>query len=162
MRILGIDPGTATTGYGLVSYTAGRPTAEDFGCIITNKKLTPSQRLSLLYNHMLELIDSTQPDIASVEKIFFNTNITTGMAVSQARGVILLALEQRGVALAEYTPLQVKMAVCGYGLAKKPQVQQMTQALLRLTSKPKPDDAADALALALCHSNASAVLEASK
>lgn len=155
MRILGIDPGLATIGFGLITYNAGKLAAEEYGCIVTDKKLTPSRRLHQIYSHMKELIESTKPDVASVEKLYFNTNITTGMAVSQARGVILLSLEEMGVDLVEYTPLQVKMAVCGYGMAKKPQVQQMTQTLLHLTNLPKPDDAADALALALCHSNSS-------
>jgi crossover junction endodeoxyribonuclease RuvC len=155
MRILGIDPGTATTGYGVIEYLNGRVTAIDYGCILTSKHDTASQRLAQLYAHINQLIDAVLPEEVAVEKLFFNSNITTAMAVSQARGVVMLSIEQHGLPVAEYTPLQVKMAVCGYGMAKKPQVQQMTQTLLRLKSIPKPDDAADALAIALCHSNTS-------
>lgn len=153
MRILGIDPGTATTGYGLVSFHNGKATAEDFGCILTSKNDTASQRLDSLYNSMMQLLDMTKPDVVAIEKLFFNTNVTTAISVGQARGVILLAIEQHGLPISEYTPLQVKSAVCGYGMAKKPQVQQMIQVLLKLKSAPKPDDAADALAIALCHNS---------
>jgi crossover junction endodeoxyribonuclease RuvC len=151
MIILGIDPGTATTGYGVIRFEHGRATAEDYGCILTSKTDTPSQRLHQLYRHAHQLIDSVRPDAVAVEKLFFNTNITTAMGVSQARGVVLLAIEELGISLAEYTPLEVKMSVCGYGRAKKPQIQQMVTSLLRLPQPPKPDDAADALAIALCH-----------
>ena len=157
MRILGIDPGTATTGYGLINYHHGKPQAEDFGCIITDKDHNPSQRLHILYQSMVKLLEMTTPDVVAIEKLFFNTNVTTAIGVGQARGVILLAIEQFGVPIAEYTPLQVKSAVCGYGMAKKPQVQQMIQVLLKLKSIPKPDDAADALAIALCHNSATVV-----
>jgi crossover junction endodeoxyribonuclease RuvC len=154
MTIVGIDPGTATTGYGVVTYTHGQAIAEDYGCILTAKTETASARLQQLYRHMHQLLEAARPDVVAVEKLFFNTNITTAMGVSQARGIVLLAIEERGVELAEYTPLQVKMAVCGYGRAKKPQVQQMIAALLKLPEPPKPDDAADALAIALCHTSA--------
>ena len=158
MRILGIDPGTAIVGYGLIDYRGGVSKAEEYGCIATDKKFPPSQRLKQIYEHLSQLLNTTKPDIVAVEKLYFNTNITTGIAVSQARGVILLAIEQQDIPLAEYTPLQVKMAVCGYGVAKKPQVQQMTQMMLKLKSIPRPDDAADALAIALCHTNSSITL----
>lgn len=151
MTILGIDPGIATTGYGLVDIRAGKATAKDFGCILTPKEDTPSARLVQLYGHAHQLLKQTNPDIVVIEKLFFNTNTTTAMIVGQARGVVLLAIEQNGLPIAEYTPLQVKMAVCGYGRAKKPQVQQMVATLLRLTRIPRPDDAADALAIAMCH-----------
>lgn len=153
MRILGLDPGLATTGYGVIEQQGSTTKAIDYGCILTSKDLTTSQRLSDLYQYTQHLIKQTKPDIVSIEKLFFNTNITTGIIVSQARGVILLAIYQAGLQVAEYTPLQVKMSVCGYGMAKKPQVQLMTQTLLNLSVKPKPDDAADALAIALCHSH---------
>ena len=151
MRILGIDPGTATTGYGIIEYHAGKPKAIDFGCIMTSSKESASSRLSTLYGSMMQLLDQSKPDAVAIKKIFFNTNITTGIAVSQARGVILLAAEHHNLPIAEYTPLQVKSAICGYGMAKKPQVQQMIQTILNLKSIPRPDDAADALAIALCH-----------
>lgn len=153
MRILGIDPGTATTGYGVIDFKNGRPFAEDFGCILTSKTDSPSYRLNNLYQSMLQLLDSAKPDVVAIEKLYFNTNVTTAIGVGQARGVILLAIEQHNLPVSEYTPLQVKSAVCGYGMAKKPQVQQMIQVLLKLKSAPKPDDAADALAIALCHNS---------
>ena len=158
MRILGIDPGTATTGYGLVSFQGGKAQAEDFGCILTSKLDNPSQRLHNLHQSMLQLLDMTKPDVVAIEKLYFNTNVTTAIGVGQARGVILLAIEQHGLPIAEYTPLQVKSAVCGYGMAKKPQVQQMIQVLLKLKSAPKPDDAADALAIALCHNSMATIV----
>jgi crossover junction endodeoxyribonuclease RuvC len=151
MTVLGIDPGTATTGYGIVEYNHGRAEATDYGCIATSKDDTASARLHQLYGHIHQLLAIHKPDVMVVEKLFFNTNITTAMNVSQARGIVLLAAEEQGILLAEYTPLQVKMAVCGYGRAKKPQVQQMVTTLLRLPKPPQPDDAADALAIALCY-----------
>lgn len=154
MIILGIDPGIATTGYGLIELKGGRYSAKDYGCILTDKADTPSLRLRQLYDHAHQLIAATTPDIVVVERLFFNTNVTTAMAVGQARGVVMLAIEQHGLPIAEYTPLQVKTAVCGYGRAKKPQVQQMITTLLRLPQPPKPDDAADALAIAICHASA--------
>lgn len=153
MRILGLDPGLATTGYGLIEQHGSRSTAIDYGCVVTSKDLSTSRRLADLYQSMQQLLQQSKPDAVSIEKLFFNTNITTGVIVSQARGVILLAIHQAGLPVAEYTPLQVKMSICGYGMAKKPQVQLMTQTLLNLTAKPQPDDAADALAIALCHSS---------
>jgi crossover junction endodeoxyribonuclease RuvC len=157
MTILGIDPGTATTGYGLISVSQGRYTAIDYGCILTDKQDTAAQRLAQLYDSMRALLANAKPDVVAVEKLFFNTNVTTAMTVGQARGVVMLAVEQRHIELAEYTPLQVKMAVCGYGRAKKPQIKQMMMTLLRLTQIPKPDDAADALAIAMCHGSGRAV-----
>ena len=154
MRVLGIDPGIAITGYGLVEYRGSSATAQDYGCILTDKADRPESRLAQLYQHVSQLLAATEPEIVVVEKLFFNTNVTTAMIVGQARGIILLAAEQQGIPIQEYTPLQVKMAVCGYGRAKKPQVQQMTQTLLGLSAIPKPDDAADALAIALCHRQA--------
>jgi crossover junction endodeoxyribonuclease RuvC len=154
MTILGIDPGIATTGYGLIERQNGKMIAKDYGCILTPKEATTSIRLRQLYEHAHQLVEQTAPDIVVIEKLFFNTNVTTAMNVGQARGVVLLAIEQFGLPIAEYTPLQVKMAVCGFGRAKKPQVQQMVASLLRLSAPPKPDDAADALAIALCHTAA--------
>jgi crossover junction endodeoxyribonuclease RuvC len=153
MRILGIDPGIATTGYGVVDFLHHKPTAHDYGCILTSKHDSIPERLHQLHTHLTTIMSRYQPDIVAVEKLFFNTNVTTGIIVGQARGIVLLVAQQHGLAIAEYTPLQVKGAVTGYGRAKKPQVQQMTQALLNLATLPKPDDAADALAIALCHSH---------
>ncbi len=157
MRILGIDPGTATTGYGLINFNKGQARAEDFGCILTSKSDKPAQRLLSLHHSMLHILDSMRPDVVAIEKLYFNTNVTTAIGVGQARGVIMLAIEQHALPIAEYTPLQVKSAVCGYGMAKKPQVQQMIQVLLKLKAIPKPDDAADALAIALCHNSMAAL-----
>jgi crossover junction endodeoxyribonuclease RuvC len=160
MIILGIDPGIATTGYGVVDYSHGRARAGDYGCILTDKAERPSARLQQLHHHATSLLQSVRPDVVVIEKLFFNTNITTAMTVGQARGVIMLAIEQQDLPTAEYTPLQVKMAVCGYGRAKKPQVQQMMATLLQLPEPPRPDDAADALAIALCHASALLSLKA--
>ena len=141
MRILGIDPGFATIGFGLMTY----------GAITTPAGLPLSRRLYQISCDMEELIGKLKPDVISIEELFFNTNITTGIAVAHGRGVILCAAEKCGVPLYEYTPSQVKLAVVGYGKAEKRQVMDMTRRLLGLASVPRPDDAADALALALCH-----------
>ena len=153
MIILGIDPGIATTGYGVIERNNGRVTALDYGCVLTPKQDTQPARLSQLYTHIGQLLSQVNPDIVAIEKLFFNTNVTTAMNVGQARGVVMLAAEQHNLPIAEYTPLQVKMAVCGYGRAKKPQVQQMVAGLLKLSAPPRPDDAADALAIAVCHAS---------
>ena len=151
---LGIDPGTATTGYGLVRLTPERElTAVSFGIISTPKEATASARLEMLYDQLRDLLKHNQPDTAAVEKLFFARNVTTALAVGQARGVVLLALEQAGIETFEYTPKEVKQAVAGYGNAEKRQVQEMVRALLQLDSIPKPDDAADALAIAITHLN---------
>ena len=143
---LGIDPGTATTGYGLVRLMPdGELVAVDFGVILTPKEATPSARLEMLYDQLRDLLTQHHPDTAAVEKLFFARNVTTGIAVGQARGVVLLALQQAGLEVFEYTPKEVKNAVAGYGGADKRQVQEMVRALLQLESIPKPDDAADAL-----------------
>ncbi|MEW6084761.1 MAG: crossover junction endodeoxyribonuclease RuvC [Chloroflexota bacterium] len=151
---LGIDPGTATTGYGLVRLMPdGELAAVSFGIISTPKDATPSARLAMLYNDLRKLLKQHKPDTAAVEKLFFARNVTTGIAVGQARGVVLLALQQAGLEVFEYTPKEVKNAVAGYGNAEKRQVQEMVRALLQLDSIPKPDDAADALAIAITHLN---------
>lgn len=164
MIILGIDPGYATVGYGIVRYEHGRFQTVDFGAITTPADMAFEKRLEIIYNEVGELIDRYQPDYLSIEKLFFNTNLTTGIEVAHARGVILLAATQRNVPYKEYTPLQVKGAVVGYGRAEKKQVMLMTQNLLGLSSIPKPDDAADALAMAIClaHSNYSLLEEQKK
>jgi crossover junction endodeoxyribonuclease RuvC len=151
---LGIDPGTATTGYGLVRLMPdGELIAVDFGVILTPKEATASARLVMLFDDLNKLLKKYKPDTAAVEKLFFSKNVTTGIAVGQARGVILLALEKAGVSTYEYTPNEVKQAVAGYGSAEKRQVQEMVRALLQLEKIPKPDDAADALAIAITHLN---------
>ena len=159
MVILGIDPGFAIIGYGAVETSRGTHRMLTYGAITTEAHTEMSSRLSVIYHDMLTLLDMVRPDAVSIEELFFNTNTTTGIQVAQARGVILLACAERGLQIHEYTPLQVKQAVVGYGRAEKHQVQEMTRTMLRLNSIPRPDDAADALALALCHAaNASSLL----
>ena len=151
---LGIDPGTATTGFGLVRLTdEGELVFVQHGILSTPKDATPSARLELLYDQLQTLLNKHKPDTAAVEKLFFSRNVTTALAVGQARGVVLLALQQAGIEVFEYTPNEVKQAVAGYGSAEKRQVQEMVRALLQLDSIPKPDDAADALAIAITHLN---------
>jgi crossover junction endodeoxyribonuclease RuvC len=149
---LGIDPGTATTGYGLVRLERdGSMVAVKYGVILTPKEATPPARLVMLYDQLCSLIGEYHPEIAAVEKLFFSRNVTTALAVGQARGIVMLCLEQAGITAFEYTPNEVKQAVAGYGAAQKKQVQEMVRALLALDSIPKPDDAADALAIAITH-----------
>lgn len=154
MLVLGIDPGTATTGYGLVQETnQGDYRCVAYGTITTEKGLAAQDRLLKLFNELNTLLLLHEPDQAIVEKLFFQNNTTTAIAVGQARGVILLCLAQHGVPMGEYTPLQVKQAVSGYGLADKSQVIKMVQMILDMKEAPSPDDAADALALAICYLN---------
>lgn len=149
---LGIDPGTATTGYGLVRLEQdGSLIAVRYGVILTSKEATAPARLVILYDELRSLIGEYHPEIAAVEKLFFSRNVTTALAVGQARGVVMLCLEQAGINAFEYTPNEIKQAVAGYGGAQKKQVQEMVRALLALESIPKPDDAADALAIAITH-----------
>lgn len=165
MIILGIDPGTAIVGYGVLLTTKPKsqkqdrnekPTVVDFGCIITTTASTTGERLEIVYEQMQALIKKHKPDIMSIENIFFFKNVKTVMPVSQAKGVILLAAEKNGVPVYEFTPLQMKMAIVGYGRAEKKQVQEMIKQLLDLTSfnlkekNRKKDDAFDALGIALC------------
>jgi crossover junction endodeoxyribonuclease RuvC len=151
---LGIDPGTATTGYGLVRLAEdGSLSAVKYGVILTPKESTASVRLVTLYEQLRDLLNEYRPEIAAVEKLFFSRNVTTALAVGQARGVVMLCLQQSGIEAFEYTPNEVKQAVAGYGGAQKRQVQEMVRALLQLDSIPKPDDAADALAVAITHLN---------
>ena len=151
MLILGIDPGYAIVGYGLID-TNGMKTGA-YGVIRTEAGIAIEDRLAEIYDNMCELLRMFKPDHVAIEKLYFNTNEKTAINVSQARGVIILACVKCGVKLFEYTPLQVKMSVVGYGRAEKLQVQDMTKRLLGLAKIPKPDDAADALAIALCHAN---------
>ena len=151
MIILGIDPGVATIGFGVIRAQRGQNTLLQYGVITTPAGLPLSNRLLQISNDMEELIHTFHPDEMAVEELFFTNNITTGIGVAQARGVILLAAERRGVPIFEYSPSQVKQAVVGYGKAEKRQVMDMTRRLLGLSAPPKPDDAADAVAIALCH-----------
>jgi crossover junction endodeoxyribonuclease RuvC len=152
MLVLGIDPGTATTGYGLVRENSdGSLVVVDYGVILTPSKLSMPERLLELHQRLSEILLLHRPQTGAVEKLFFQSNVRTALSVGQARGVALLALAQAGLEVAEYTPLQVKSAVTGYGAAEKAQVQQMVGAILSLAEIPTPDDAADALAVAICH-----------
>jgi len=151
MLVLGIDPGTATTGYGLVRDTETGLALVAYGTIQTPAGVPMPDRLRTIYHELKQLIALHGPDTAAVEKLFFQKNVSTAMTVGQARGVALLALAEAGVIVGEYTPRAVKQAVAGYGGADKPQMQQMVRALLNLSEIPKPDDAADALAVAICH-----------
>ena len=151
---LGIDPGTATTGYGLVRLMRdGELVAVHYGVISTPKEDSASARLEMIYDQVRDLIKEYKPETAAVEKLFFSRNVTTALAVGQARGVVMLALQKAGIETFEYTPKEVKNAVVGYGSADKRQVQEMVRALLQLDAIPKPDDAADALAIAITHLN---------
>lgn len=152
MLVLGIDPGTATTGYGLVRQTEqGELVAVDYGVILTSADMGLPQRLLDLHRNLQKLITKYHPDESAVEKLFFQRNVRTAMAVSHARGAVLLVLAENNLQVAEYSPVEVKQAIVGYGGADKNQVQQMVKALLGLEEIPKPDDAADALAVAICH-----------
>lgn len=149
---LGIDPGTATTGYGFVRLTdQGELEAVSFGVIVTPPNTPAPERLRMLYRDLKELLSRHRPDCVAVEKLFFQRNVSTALAVGQARGVVLLAMAEADREVAEYTPNEIKQAVVGYGSADKRQVQEMVRTLLRLPEIPKPDDAADALAVAITH-----------
>ena len=152
MLVLGIDPGTATTGYGLVREDgSGNISAVAYGVITTAAKLPMPQRLMQLYAELNEIILLHSPDSSAVEKLFFQRNVRTAISVGQGRGVVLLSLAEAGIGIGEYTPMEIKQAVTGYGGADKVQIQRMVRALLNLDEVPKPDDAADALAVAICH-----------
>jgi len=148
---LGIDPGTAIMGYGLVTQEGADLVAVAYGSLTTQAKAPPAERLRSLYDDLTALIAVYHPTAVAVEELFFNQNVRTALAVGQARGVVLLCAAQAGLAVAEYTPLQVKGAVVGYGRATKDQVGHMVRTLLRLRETPRPDDTADALAVAICH-----------
>lgn len=151
LRILGIDPGYAIVGYGVVEYSGGRFTPLDFGAVTTEADTLFERRLQQVYDGVTAVIEKNKPDALSIEQLFYQSNQRTVIFVAEARGVILLAAQQHGVPVFEYTPLQVKQAVTGYGKAVKKQVQEMTRKILRLEKVPKPDDTADALAMAICH-----------
>jgi len=150
MIALGVDPGTALLGYGVVT-TEPEPAAVTFGVIETKPDRPMPQRLAILFDQLSELIESYRPDVLAVEQLFFARNVTTAIAVGQARGIVLLAAARADVPVVEYSPAEVKQAVVGYGKAEKRQVQEMIRLLLRLDELPQPDDAADALAVAICH-----------
>lgn len=154
---LGIDPGTATLGYGVIAGDSA-PVAVDYGVIETSPDAEMADRLVTIHASISELIEKHHPNVVVVEQLFFARNVTTALTVGQARGVILLAAAQRGVPVKEYTPMQVKQAVVGYGKADKHQMQEMVRIILNLKSPPKPDDAADALAIALCHAQSAPFL----
>lgn len=153
MLILGIDPGTAITGYGIIEQKGNSLFARDFGCIRTNSKLPLENRLSAIYHKVYGVIGAAPVSYVAVEELFFNKNTRTAMAVGQARGVILLAAAHQGIPVVEYTPLQVKQALVGFGRATKSQVQEMVRIILGLDEIPRPDDVADALGLAICHAH---------
>jgi crossover junction endodeoxyribonuclease RuvC len=153
MLTLGIDPGTATTGYGLVRQQGDKLFYVACGCILTTPKETSQERLAKIYHEIKQLIVAYRPDCVAVERLFFGENTRTAMAVGQARGIALLAAAEGKVKVAEYTPLEVKLALTGYGKAEKRQIQQMVRVMLKLSDIPKPDDAADALAVAITHLN---------
>ena len=153
MRILGIDPGYAIVGYGILDYSNTKFKVVDFGAITTPAGMDFNKRLELIYDQMMLLFTKYNPEAMAIEKLFYNTNAKTVIDVAQARGVIMLSAQKNNVPTFEYTPLQVKQSVVGYGRAEKKQVQEMTKIILHLESVPKPDDTADALAMAVCHAH---------
>ena len=158
MRILGIDPGYGITGFGVIDTERGQSKLVTCGAITTPAGMDFSARLEIIYEDMRRLLAEVKPDAVAIEELFFGQNVTTGIGVAQSRGVILLAIRQAGLEVTSYKPMQVKQAVVGYGNATKHQVQDMTKRLLNLSAMPKPDDAADAIAIALCHARSSTSL----
>lgn len=158
MRILGIDPGIATVGFGVIDSEKGKLSLVNYGVITTPAHTSLSSRLDRIYEDMCQLCETFAPAAIACEELFFNTNITTGIAVAHGRGVILLAGRRAGIPIFEYTPLQVKQAVVGYGRAEKNQVIDMVKRLLKMSAAPRPDDAADALAIAICHARSATSL----
>ena len=158
MRILGIDPGYGITGFGLIESNRGQNQLLQCGAITTPANTDFSWRLEIIYNDMVQLLQVAKPDAVAIEELFFGQNVTTGIGVAQARGVVLLAIRQAGVPVFSYKPMQVKQALVGYGNASKHQMMDMTKRLLHLNEMPKPDDAADAIAIALCHARSSTSL----
>lgn len=159
MRIMGIDPGIAIVGFGIIEQKGNQLKAVEYGSIQTEAGLSTATRLKQIYDASTMLFQQHQPQVVAIEKLFFNRNVTTAFTVAQARGVVMLAAEEAGVSITEYTPLQVKMGVVGYGQAEKRQVQEMVKMLLSLPKIPKPDDVADALAIAICEAHSSSGLE---
>lgn len=158
MIILGIDPGYAIVGYGIIDYRNNHFSVIDYGSILTDAKTPFNLRLEKIYDELSDIIDRYKPEAMSLEKLFYNNNAKTVIDVSQARGVIMLAAQKKNVRVFEYTPLQVKQSVVGYGRAEKKQVQEMTRRILNLEKIPKPDDTADALAMSICHAHSSGSL----
>ena len=158
MRVLGIDPGYAIVGWGVVDYAGNRFAPVDFGAVCTDAGVPFERRLDGVYAGVKDVIERTQPEVLAIEKLFYQHNQTTVIGVAEARGVILLAAAQAGLPIYEYTPMQVKQAVVGYGLAEKKQVMDMVKRLLKLKAVPRPDDAADALAIAICHARSATSL----
>ena len=158
MIILGIDPGYAIVGYGVIDYRNNHFNVVDYGAILTDAKTPFNERLEQIFDHLSCIIEKYSPEAMSLEKLFYNNNAKTVIDVSQARGVIMLAAQKKGLKVFEYTPLQVKQSVVGYGRAEKKQVQEMTRRILALEKVPKPDDTADALAMAICHAHSSGSL----
>ena len=158
MVILGLDPGIATVGFGIIQGNRGSFASLAYGAIKTEAGLPLSERLEIIYNDLSEMLEQFRPDAVAIEELFFNTNITTGISVAHGRGILLLACKQKDIPIFEYTPLQVKQSVVGYGRAEKRQVMDMVKRLLHLEKIPRPDDAADALAIALCHGRAATSL----
>lgn len=157
MRILGIDPGVAIVGYGVIEYKKNVFKVIDYGKITSPAHTPLPKRLKMVYDGVTELVSAFKPDVVAIEELFFNTNVKTAIAVGHARGVLVLAAENAGIPVAEYTPLQIKQAVVGYGRADKNQVQQMVKMFLSLNEIPKPDDTADALAVAICHAHSASL-----
>lgn len=155
MIILGIDPGYAIVGYGLLDYKNNHFSIVDYGAILTDAGTPFNRRLEIIYDRLNEIMDTYKPEVMSIEKLFYNNNAKTVIDVSQARGVTMLAAQKHRIPAFEYTPLQVKQSVVGYGRADKKQVQEMTRRILGLEKVPKPDDTADALAMAICHAHTS-------
>ena len=155
MIILGIDPGYAIVGYGVIDYRNNHFKVIDYGAILTDAKTPFNERLETIYDRLTQIITLHSPEVMSVEKVFYNSNAKTVIDVSQARGVIMLAAQKNRLPVFEYTPLQVKQSVVGYGRAEKNQVQEMVRRILALEKVPKPDDTADALAMAVCHAHSS-------
>ena len=158
MRILGIDPGYGITGFGLIETQRGQSRLLQCGAITTPAGMDFSARLEIIYEDMRQLLEVAKPDAVAIEELFFGQNVTTGIGVAQSRGVILLAIRQAGLEVTAYKPAQIKQALVGYGNASKHQMQDMTKRLLHLDAMPKPDDAADAIAIALCHARSSTSL----
>ena len=153
MRILGIDPGYAIMGYGILDYKGNKFTPVEYGSIITEAHTPNEERLLTLYSELTRIIQEFMPDEAAIEELFYNTNATTAIMVGEARGMALLACAQNNIRISEYTPLQIKSSLTGYGRADKKQVQTMVKMILGLSEVPKPDDTADALAAAICHAH---------
>lgn len=153
MIIAGIDPGYAISGFGILDYTGNKFTVLDYGVVTTKSDMPMATRLQILYDSYMELFEMHKPDAVAIEELFFNKNVKTVIAVAQARGVHILAAVNKDIPIFEYTPLQVKQGIVGYGRAQKKQVQEMTKVMLNLKSIPKPDDAADALAIAINHAH---------